>query len=133
MKDIILFVDDEINILRAIKRIFINSDYEILTASSAQQGLTILSQYPFIKVVVTDFQMPNMNGMEFLKIIENTWPSTVRIIMTGSSEMHISDILFAVQNKQIYKYMRKPWSNQELLLTVKNAVEHYRRFSNQSN
>jgi two-component system, NtrC family, sensor kinase len=119
----ILCVDDEVPILKAIKRIFMDSDYEILTASSAGEGLDLLKDNQPIQVVVSDYRMPGMNGVEFLQEVCRKFPDTVRIVLSGYADT--ASIVSAINEGQIYKFIPKPWNDDELKVTITNAVERY--------
>jgi two-component system, NtrC family, sensor kinase len=119
----ILCVDDEISILKAMKRIFIDFDYEILTASSAAEGLGMLSDNQPIQVVVSDYRMPGMNGVEFLQEVCRKSPDTVRIVLSGYADT--ASIVSAINEGEIYKFIPKPWNDDELKFAIKNAIERY--------
>jgi len=116
----ILFVDDEKNILSSLKRLFRSEGYEIHIGNSGQEGLELLESNN-IDVVVSDMRMPNMDGAEFLKIVSNNWPSTIRILLTGYAD--ISSTIAAVNEGNIYKYISKPWEDNDLKITIKNALK----------
>ena len=82
----ILCVDDERNVLRALERLFLDDDYEILTASSGEEGLELLNAAPQVQVVISDFRMPGMNGVDFLKQVFETHPDTIRIVLSGYAD-----------------------------------------------
>lgn len=119
-KATLLFVDDEQNILSALRRLFRQEGYRILLASSAQEALSTLAQEA-VDVVVSDMRMPEMDGAEFLKRVSATWPNTVRILLTGFSDL--SSTVTAVNEGQIYRYVSKPWEDADLKLTVTQALE----------
>jgi two-component system, NtrC family, sensor kinase len=119
----ILCVDDEVPILKAMKRIFMDSDYDILTASSAGEGLDMLSDSRPIQVVVSDYRMPGMNGVEFLQEVCRKYPDTVRIVLSGYADT--ASIVSAINDGEIYKFIPKPWNDDELKVTIANAVERY--------
>lgn len=118
----ILCVDDEENVLKAIKRLFFDEDYEILTASSGQEGLDILKNEN-IQIIISDYRMPGMSGVEFLKEVRKNWPETVRIVLSGYAD--ISSIVMAINEGEIYKFIPKPWNDTELKITILNAIERY--------
>lgn len=118
----ILCVDDEPNVLNALKRLFLDENFSILTASSAQDGLGILEQED-VQIVVSDYRMPNMNGVEFLREVYKRWPDTVRIVLSGYADA--SSIVAAINEGRIYKFIPKPWNDDDLLVTIKNAIERY--------
>ena len=84
----ILFVDDESQILRAITRIFMDTEYEIITVESGKEALDILENQK-VDVIVSDMKMPNMTGYELLSQVKKRFPSMVRIILSGFSDERI--------------------------------------------
>jgi two-component system, NtrC family, sensor kinase len=118
----ILFVDDEQNVLNAINRAFIDEDYKIVTATSGQEGLEYLKEDIF-QVVVSDYRMPGLNGIEFLRKVYNNWPETVRIVLSGYAD--VATIVEALNEGQIYKFIPKPWNDNDLKITISNALERY--------
>ncbi len=121
----ILCVDDEPNVLSSLKRLFIDEPYEILTAISGQDGLKILEQEN-VQLVISDYRMPGMNGVEFLKEVYSHWPDTVRIVLSGYADT--AAIVSAINEGHIYKFIPKPWNDDELKVTISNAVERYSLF-----
>jgi len=119
----ILCVDDEENVLRALKRLFLEDDYEIITATSGAEGLEILEGSEPIHVVVSDYKMPEMDGIEFLKQVRERWSDTVRIVLSGYADT--ASVVDAVNDGHIYKFIPKPWNDYELKVTIANAVERY--------
>lgn len=119
----LLCVDDERNVLRALERIFMDDDYEILTSSSGEEGLAILADNPDIQVVISDYRMPGMNGVEFLRQVCENHPDTVRIVLSGYADT--SSVVSAINEGQIYKFVSKPWSDEDLRQTVAKAVESF--------
>jgi len=122
-KTLILCVDDERNVLRSLERIFIDDDYDIFTASSADEGLSILENNGPFQVVISDYRMPVMDGVEFLKEVYRRWPDTVRIVLSGYADA--AAIVSAINDGQIYKFIPKPWDDNELHVTITNALERY--------
>lgn len=119
----LLCVDDERNVLRALERIFMDDDYEIITASSGEDGLALFAENPDIQVVISDYRMPGMNGVEFLRQICEKYPDTVRIVLSGYADT--TSVVSAINEGQIYKFVSKPWSDEELRQTVAKAVESF--------
>lgn len=119
----ILFVDDERNVLRSLERLFLEEEYEIFTAASGQEGLDTLKQSGPFKLVVSDYRMPAMNGVEFLSEVCNRWPDTERMILSGYADT--AAIVSAINEGQIYKFIAKPWNDDELLRTVHEALDRY--------
>ena len=115
----ILFVDDEELILNTLRRHFLDEDYEILTANSGREGLTCLEESP-VEVVVSDFRMPGMNGSDFLKLVSERWPDTVRIVLSGYTDMPA--LISLINDGEIFKFINKPWKENELKETIQEAL-----------
>ncbi|RJQ44147.1 MAG: response regulator, partial [Nitrospiraceae bacterium] len=118
----ILFVDDEEGILRALKRAFLEENYNIHTAVNAEDALQIMSSSK-IHLVISDFKMPGMTGAQLLKTIKQQWPDTIRIMLTGHAD--IQTIMGAVNEGAVYKFITKPWNDEDLRLTVSLALQQY--------
>ncbi len=116
----ILFVDDEANILSSLKRLFRPSGYRIFTAESGTAGLEIMAQEP-VDMVISDMRMPEMNGAQFLGKVRESWPDTVRILLTGYAD--IGSTIEAINKGQIYRYISKPWEDNDITITVRQALE----------
>jgi two-component system NtrC family sensor kinase len=120
----ILCVDDEANVLRALERLFIDDDgYEIHTATSGEEGLALLQQIAPVHLVISDYRMPVMNGVDFLREVCKKWPDTVRIVLSGYADT--AAIVSAINEGEIYKFIPKPWNDDELKVTINNAIERY--------
>lgn len=119
----LLFVDDERNILNALKRLFRSSEYSIHTAESGMDALQILDQHP-IDLIVSDMRMPHMDGAEFLSLAAERWPDTIRILLTGYADLEST--IAAVNKGRIHSYCGKPWEDNELKLQINNALEQKR-------
>lgn len=119
----ILCVDDETNVLKALERVFFEDTYTILTATSGESGLEVLRSAAPVQLVISDYRMPGMNGVEFLKQVCSAWPDTVRIVLSGYADT--ASVLAAINEGRIYKFIPKPWNDDELRVTVANALERY--------
>jgi len=119
----VLFVDDEENVLRSLKRLFFDAPFEILTAACGREGLEILKGRE-IAVIVSDQRMPEMDGAQFLKESRVLSPQSVRMVLTGYAD--ISAAMDAINKGGAYRYITKPWHDDELVMTVNNAVGMYR-------
>jgi two-component system, sensor histidine kinase and response regulator len=123
MKHTILCVDDEIDNLDALERLF-RAKYSVLRAASGAEALKILDQNPEnLSVLITDQRMPQMTGVQLLEKSLETHPDLVRILLTGYTD--IESIIEAVNSGQIYRYINKPWDPVDLISTVDRAVEKY--------
>jgi response regulator RpfG family c-di-GMP phosphodiesterase len=119
----IMFVDDEENILNALRRVFRKERYEVLTCLSAEDALEILKSKP-VQVLISDQLMPGMKGTELLKVVKEKYPSTIRIIFSGHSEME--DIIRAMKEGEIYYFLKKPGELTALVDIVNRAVDQSR-------
>ena len=119
----ILCVDDEQNVLRSLTRLFLDEPYEILTSSSGAEGLLILDRCGTVPVVLSDYRMPGMNGVEFLDEVGKRRPETVRIVMSGTADT--GAFVSAINEGRIHRIVAKPWNEDELRVTVVNALERY--------
>lgn len=117
----ILIVDDEPANLRALERLF-REDYEVLTAGSGADALELLRQHD-VALLITDQRMPGMTGIELLKSTASLRPRMVRIILTGYTE--VEALVEAINCGLVYKYVTKPWKNEEFRILVSRAIEHY--------
>ena len=120
-KEKILYVDDEIENLDGFKYAFM-SDYNISVAQNASDGLKILAENE-IKLVISDQKMPKISGIEFLKIVKEKYPETIRIILTAYAD--VDNAIEAINNGEIYRYLSKPWEKIDLKSTIDNALESY--------
>lgn len=116
----LLFVDDEPNILSALKRLFRSLGYVIYVAESGEEGLEVLEREP-IDLVVSDMRMPGMSGAEFLEKVRSRWPDAVRILLTGYAD--VSSTIAAINRGEIYRYISKPWDDNDVVLVVRQALE----------
>lgn len=116
----LLFVDDEPNVLKSLKRLFRATNYNVHLAESGQAGLALLQHQP-IDLIISDMRMPHMSGAEFLAQAAQRWPETVRILLTGYADLEST--IAAVNNGKIYSYCSKPWEDNELKILVNHALE----------
>jgi response regulator RpfG family c-di-GMP phosphodiesterase len=118
----ILFVDDEESILHSLKRLLRKEGYRILTATNGNDGFEILKEQD-VHLVVTDQRMPGMSGTEFLAKVKENYPEVIRIVLSGYTE--VDSITESINKGHIYKFMLKPWNDQNLKLEIKQALEQY--------
>ncbi|SIS99779.1 EAL domain-containing protein [Neptunomonas antarctica] len=119
----LLLVDDERRIISTLKRFFRRTDYRILTAECGVEALDILQAHPEIKVVLTDFRMPDMTGGELLTQVRQCFPHVVGIILSGHAELE--EVFQVLNNGTAYKFLAKPWDENLLRETVEQAFERY--------
>jgi diguanylate cyclase (GGDEF)-like protein/PAS domain S-box-containing protein len=114
----LLLVDDEDNIVASVKRLLRKSGYKIVTANSGAQGLQRLAEHS-VDVIVSDQRMPGMTGVEFLRRAKELYPETVRIVLSGYTELQ--SITDAVNEGAIYKFLTKPWDDELLRKHIEEA------------
>jgi putative nucleotidyltransferase with HDIG domain len=119
----LLFVDDEAGILSSLRRLFRPQGYTIFVAGGGAEGLAVLEKEP-IDLVISDMRMPEMDGAQFLEKVRQRWPQVVRILLTGYAD--VTSTIAAINRGEIYRYIAKPWDDQEIILTVKDALERKR-------
>jgi response regulator RpfG family c-di-GMP phosphodiesterase len=116
----LLFVDDEPNILSSLRRVFRPQGYTVFVAESGQAGLELLEREK-VDLVISDMRMPSMSGAEFLEQVRLKWPDVVRILLTGYAD--VSSTIAAINRGEIYRYIAKPWEDNDVVLVVKQALE----------
>ncbi|MDC0358229.1 response regulator [Oligoflexia bacterium] len=124
----VLLVDDEPNVLQGLKRAFRKEAYEILTASSGEEALSILEGIT-VQVVVSDQQMPGLSGIELLAILCEKYPETIRIMLTGQADLDTA--VQAINQGQIYRFFTKPCNEIDLAFSIREALQQ-RELINQS-
>jgi diguanylate cyclase (GGDEF)-like protein/PAS domain S-box-containing protein len=117
----LLLVDDEPSILSALKRQLRQDGYQILTAADGHKGLELLAQNK-VDVIVSDQRMPGMTGVEFLRKVKTLYPDTVRIVLSGFTELQ--SVTDAVNEGAIYKFLTKPWDDNQLREHVAEAFQN---------
>jgi len=114
----LLVVDDEPNILSALRRLLRRENYRVLTASSGAEALEILAKEP-VRVIVSDQRMPEMSGIELLSRVKGLYPDTVRIILSGYSELRT--VTDAINEGAVWKYLTKPWDDESIKEEIRHA------------
>ncbi|HTY17422.1 MAG TPA: HD domain-containing phosphohydrolase [Myxococcota bacterium] len=118
----ILFVDDEVNILKALRRLTRHEPWTVLCASRGVEALETLDKSP-AQVVVSDQRMPEMSGVDLLQAVRDRHPDVVRMMLTGYTEMNVA--VDAINRGEIYRLITKPWNDEELKATIRQAFDHY--------
>jgi response regulator RpfG family c-di-GMP phosphodiesterase len=124
----LLLVDDEPGILSALRRLLRPAGYRIQTAESGRAGLEILER-DAVDLVISDMRMPEMDGAAFLERVRAQWPETTRILLTGYSD--VTSTIDAINRGEIFRYIAKPWDDNDLRLIVRDALER-RRLQNEN-
>lgn len=119
----ILFVDDNKLILQASVDLFKSKGIDLLTAGNAEEALELFRHHE-IAVVVSDNQMPGMSGLDFLTELRHVSPDTVKVLI--SSYVDLATALAAINNSEVYRYLLKPWKEQEILDVVQEGLRRFR-------
>ena len=117
----IMIVDDELANLRVLERLF-RPDYQVVTAPSGVEALTLLEQHD-VALLISDQRMPAMTGIELMVKTVAIRPQMVKILLTGYTD--VGALIEALNSGLVYRYLTKPWNNDDLRTTVSRALEHY--------
>jgi EAL domain-containing protein (putative c-di-GMP-specific phosphodiesterase class I)/CheY-like chemotaxis protein len=118
----LLVVDDDVNVLASLHRLFRRDNYRVLTAESPAEGFELLALYR-VQVILCDQRMPVMSGTEFLSKVKEMYPDTIRIILSGYTG--VESVLDSINRGAIYRFYTKPWIDHELRDNVRHAFRHY--------
>ncbi len=118
----VLYIDDEENNLNAFKAVF-RREFNVFVAESAKEGLKIIDENE-IEVILSDQRMPEMTGVDFFESILENHADAMRVLVTGYSD--INTVIEAINKGQVYRYVAKPWCNEDLSILIKQAFEVYR-------
>ena len=121
---VILLVDDEEMIITSIKSFLaLETDYDLLTYTSPVKALEDLesSKIPSVDLVISDYLMPEMDGISFLAQVKKKYPLVPRILLTGYADKE--NAIKAINNVGLYQYIEKPWDNDDLRLIIRNGLE----------
>ncbi len=119
----VLFVDDEERLLRSLQRGLIDEAYTSLFANSGREALELLKKHE-VHVLVTDMRMPEMGGLELLRIVKEEYPHMIRMVLSGYTQ--ITTLLTAINQGEVYKFITKPWKlEEEFKPSIRQAIEYY--------
>ena len=117
----LLAVDDEPNILAALRRLFRATGWRILTAGNAEEALAVLTTEP-VNAVLSDMRMPGMDGVQLLERVSQGWPRTARLLLTGQADL--GSTIAAINRGRLHRYITKPWNDDELVLTLRQVAQN---------
>lgn len=121
-RPLILFVDDEPNILRSLRRELFDTDFTVHVRTAGADALEVIAAEP-VAVVVADLCMPDMDGVEFLERVHRLDPTVVRVLLTGYA--NLVGAMDVVNRCRLFRLLVKPWDRQELLMTLRTGVAHH--------
>lgn len=116
----VLAVDDEPNILAALRRLFRATGWRILTAGNAQEALALLALEP-VNAVLSDMRMPGMDGVQLLEKVRLGWPHVARLLLTGQADL--GSTIAAINRGWLHRYITKPWNDDELVQTLRQVAQ----------
>ena len=115
----LLLVDDSLNMLKSLKRTFKDENYTVFTAENAVEAMKVLESEK-VDLVISDYSMPDISGIEFLKRVRVRYPDVIRIMLTGVTDFQVAKD--AINQGEIYRYFNKPYDDFEIKLSVKYAL-----------
>ncbi len=118
----VLFVDDEVNILKALQRLMRNEPIQVLTANRPSEAFELIDRCA-PQVIVSDQRMPEMSGVDFLSSVRDRHNDVVRMMLTGYTDMTIA--VEAINKGEIFRLITKPWNDDELKATLRQAFDHH--------
>jgi response regulator RpfG family c-di-GMP phosphodiesterase len=121
-KSEILFVDDEVSVLESFKR-QLHKSYQIDTAQGSREAFKIIEQHGHYSVIISDYSMPEMNGIEFLSRIKKISPNTVRIMLTGKADLQVA--MSAVNDGNIFRFLTKPCDTETILKAIAAGIKQH--------
>ena len=127
----ILIVDDEAHVLSSLKRLFRPTGYETVSCGSAKEALQLIETSPPFNLVISDYRMPEMDGVEFLTKVRSCSPDSVRMVLSGFADA--GSIIAATNEGHIYKFIPKPWDDAFLLSSVSDALGYHAAKREQQN
>lgn len=117
----ILLVDDEQHVTRALERALRKEGYDTKAVNDPQAALALLKTEKF-DLVISDHLMPGMTGLEFTKLVRDRYPDMMRLMLTGQADLDM--VISAINHGEVYRFVKKPWDDAELKMTLSFAFEH---------
>ncbi len=117
----VLFVDDETNILNALRRTLRREPYEVFTANGPSEAFDIMREHE-IDLIVSDHLMPSMDGLTFLKKVREQYPQMVRVLLTGHADLQLA--IEAINEGEVFRFLTKPWTDVDLKMTLKHIFDY---------
>lgn len=116
----VLFVDDEANVLNALRRALRKEDYQLYLAQGPEEALEVLKENE-VDIIVSDHLMPAMDGLTFLKMVKGLYPGIIRIVLTGHADLQMA--IEAINEGEVFRFLTKPWNDVELKVTLQHIFE----------
>lgn len=116
-----MLVDDEQNIVSALKRLVRRDGYQILTANNGEEALKVLEENT-TDVIISDQRMPGMTGVEFLSKVKEFYPDTIRLMLSGYTEL--KSVTDAINEGSVFRFLTKPWDDEKLHTCIREAFQY---------
>ena len=117
----VLFVDDEANVLNALRRSLRKEEFQVYFALGPEEAMEVFKEND-IDVVVSDHLMPSMDGLTFPKMVKNLYPRTIRVLLTGHADLQMA--IQAINEGEVFRFLTKPWNDLELKMTLKHIFDY---------
>ncbi len=121
---VVLIVDDEVNVTRALMRVLRHEGYRVLVANEPEKAFELLAMHE-VRVIISDQRMPGMSGTELLRRVRQLYPDVVRIMLTGYADLET--FAECVNGELAFKFVSKPWDDEELRIAIGEALAQYER------
>jgi DNA-binding NtrC family response regulator len=118
----VLIIDDELNILKSLKRLFADESFEVVTTSDPEYAKKQLES-EHIGLLISDQRMPRMSGVKLLEFAKGSSPKTIRVLLTAYVDAQVA--IDAINLASVHRYMTKPWNDEDLLALVRQSLDHY--------
>jgi DNA-binding NtrC family response regulator len=118
----VVIVDDEPNVLNALGRLLRGENYTLSTTTNPTDVVDLVRRTP-VSLIISDYEMPELNGIELLKTVKAISPETIRIILTGKADMQAT--VQAINEGEVFRFITKPWDDEDLKITVRHALMQY--------
>jgi DNA-binding NtrC family response regulator len=121
MGNSILLVDDDDAVRASLRRVLKREKYEVIEASSGEEGLAVVKSRP-VDIVISDYQMPTMTGLDFLRAVLVVRPDVLRILLTGNADLDMA--VRAINEGLVYRFLQKPWNQLDVTVMLRLALNH---------
>jgi response regulator RpfG family c-di-GMP phosphodiesterase len=118
----VVIVDDEPHVLTALQRLLRDEPYTLSTTTQPTDAIEIVKQAP-VSLIISDYQMPEMTGVELFKTVKAICSETIRIILTGKADMAAT--IRAINEGEVFRFITKPWDDEDLKITIRHALMQY--------
>jgi response regulator RpfG family c-di-GMP phosphodiesterase len=115
----VMIVDDEQHVLTALERLLRDEPYVVSTAVRPTHAIELVRQAP-VSLIISDYQMPEMTGIELFETVKTICPETIRIILTGKADMQAT--IRAINEGEVFRFITKPWDDEDLKITIRHAL-----------